>query len=190
MQPRKSSDSPSAPQATSEGMNSVLARNIQALMARRREEHAALRIEERIVHGITGFIGSLHFVYLHLVILAVWLSVNLGWVSVLPAFDPRFVWLPVFLAIEAIFLSTFVLMTQNRMAAAADKRADLDLQINLLTEHEMTKLISVISALAQHLGVETEVEEELDELKGDVAAEAVLDEIETATEGARRSEAP
>ncbi len=82
-------------------------------------------------------------------------------------------------SVEAIFLSTFVLITQNRMAAAADKRADLDLQISLLAEHEITKLASLVSAIAEHLGVMTEVDPELAEVKMDVAPEAVLDEIES-----------
>ena len=51
-------------------------------------------------------------------------------------------------SVEAIFLSTFVLITQNRMAAAADRRADLDLQISLLTEHELTKLATLLTDMA------------------------------------------
>jgi uncharacterized membrane protein len=82
-------------------------------------------------------------------------------------------------SVEAIFLSTFVLISQNRMAATADKRADLDLQISLLTEHELTRLIALVSALSRHVGVQTEVDDEVDELKQDVAPEAVLDQIET-----------
>jgi uncharacterized membrane protein len=81
-------------------------------------------------------------------------------------------------SVEAIFLSTFVLISQNRMAAAADKRADLDLQINLLSEHEVTKLVALVSAMAEKLGVETEADVEVEELKEDVAPEVVLDEIE------------
>jgi uncharacterized membrane protein len=72
-----------------------------------------------------------------------------------------------------------VLISQNRMQAAADKRADLDLQISLLTEHELTRLIALVSALSEHVGVKTEVDEEVRELKQDVAPEAVLDRIET-----------
>src|SRR3954463_13613411 len=76
------------------------------------------------------------------------------------------------------FLSTFILITQNRMSAAADKRAELDLQISLLAEHEVTKLVALLSAIADRLGVETDVDAEVEELKEDVAPEAVLDEIE------------
>jgi uncharacterized membrane protein len=58
-------------------------------------------------------------------------------------------------SVEAFFLSTFVLITQNRMAAAADKRADLDLQISLLAEHELTKVATLLSDMAKQAGVKT-----------------------------------
>jgi uncharacterized membrane protein len=56
--------------------------------------------------------------------------------------------------LKAIFLSTFILINQNRMAAAADKRADLDLQISLLAEHELTKVVAMVDAIADHLGIQ------------------------------------
>ena len=64
------------------------------------------------------------------------------------------------------------------MAAAADKHADLDLQTNLLSEHEVTKLIALVSSIADRMGVSTAPNPEAEELKHDVAPEAVLDEIE------------
>src|SRR5947208_3255384 len=76
------------------------------------------------------------------------------------------------------FISTFVLIAQNRMSAAADKRAVLDLQIGLLTEHELTKIATLHSVMAKQLGVRTEVEGELEEVKRDVAPDAVLNDIE------------
>jgi uncharacterized membrane protein len=81
-------------------------------------------------------------------------------------------------SVEAIFLSTFVLISQNRSAAAADRRADLDLQINLLAEHEITRLISLTSQIAEKLGVSEVDRVELAELERDVAPEAVLDSLE------------
>jgi uncharacterized membrane protein len=72
------------------------------------------------------------------------------------------------------------------MAAAADKRADLDLQVSLLAEHEVTKLATLVSALADRLGVRTEADAELEELAQDVAPEAVLDEIDATGPGAER----
>jgi len=120
----------------------------------------------------------MRFVYLHLALFGGWIIVNLGWVSGIPKFDPSFVILAMAASVEAIFLSTFILITQNRMTAAAEKRAELDLQINLLAEHEVTKLVAMLSAIADRLDVKTEVDAELDELKEGVAPDAVLDEIE------------
>jgi uncharacterized membrane protein len=118
------------------------------------------------------------FVYIHLALFGFWIVANLGWIPAVPRWDETFVMLAMWASVEAIFLSTFVLISQNRMQAAADKRADLDLQISLLAEHEVTKLVKLVSALADHAGLKTEVDEELDEITRDVAPEAVLDEIE------------
>ena len=118
------------------------------------------------------------FVYIHLVVYGFWVIANLGWIPGVPKWDESFVILAMEASVEAIFLSTFVLISQNRMAAAADKRADLDLQISLLAEHELTKLTTVVGEIAQKLGVETTVDEELEEIEQDVAPEAVLDVIE------------
>jgi uncharacterized membrane protein len=160
------------------GMGSVLLRNIDMLKSRRDQEEGAASFQERLAAVITRFTGSMAFVYLHLVLFGSWIVVNLGLLSSIPKFDPSFVILAMMASVEAIFLSTFVLISQNRMAAAADKRADLDLQINLLAEHEVTKLITMVSAIADHLNVKTNIDTEIEELKQDVAPEAVLDEIE------------
>jgi uncharacterized membrane protein len=118
------------------------------------------------------------FVYIHVAVFGFWIIANLHWIPALPAWDESFVALAMVASVEAIFLSTFVLITQNRMAAAADKRADLDLQISLLTEHELTKMATLLSDMAKQMGVRTEIEGELEEVKQDVAPNAVLDEIE------------
>ena len=159
-------------------MGSVLARNLRLMKARRAQEEAAATFEARLADAITRFTGSMRFVYLHVALFGAWIIVNLGLVPGIPKFDPSFVILAMAASVEAIFLSTFILISQNRMTAAGEKRAELDLQINLLAEHEVTKLVAMIAAIADRLGVETEVEAELGELKEDVAPETVLDEIE------------
>ncbi|MFZ3236978.1 MAG: DUF1003 domain-containing protein [Stellaceae bacterium] len=159
-------------------MGSVLARNLRLMKARRAQEEAAATFEARVADAITRFTGSMRFVYLHVAVFGAWIIVNLGLVPGIPKFDPSFVILAMAASVEAIFLSTFILISQNRMTAAGEKRAELDLQINLLAEHEVTKLVAMISAIAERLGVETEIEAELGELKEDVAPETVLDEIE------------
>src|SRR3954454_9384201 len=131
---------PVVPRPQPEGLAPALERNISALQARReREERSATR-QERLAQAITDFTGSMLFVYIHLVVFGFWVVANLGWIPEVPAWDASFVVLAMVASVEAIFLSTFVLISQNRMARAADNRADLDLQTSLLAEHEITKL--------------------------------------------------
>lgn len=172
---------PTKPSPRPPGLGSVLERNIAALQRRRAREAETAGFEERVAEAITRFAGSMRFVYLHLAIFGGWILANLGVIPGVPPFDPSFVILAMAASVEAIFLATFVLITQNRMAAQADKRAELDLQISLLAEHEITKLVAMASAIADRLGVETEVDREISELKQDVAPEIVLDEIEERT---------
>ena len=170
---------PTVPPPRPEGLSSALRRNIEALAERRRREAAAAPVEARVAEAITRFTGSMRFVYLYLALYGAWIVVNLGAVPGVREFDPSFVVLAMVASVEAIFLSTFVLISQNRMAAAADKRADLDLHVSLLAEHELTKLVELVTALAERAGIRADADPEIAEVKKDVAPEAVLDEIET-----------
>jgi uncharacterized membrane protein len=162
-----------------DNLSSALKRNIEALEERRRQEAASATRQERLAEAITLFTGSMPFVYLHLALYSAWILVNIDVVPGLPKFDPSFVILAMEASVEAIFLSTFVLISQNRTAAAADKRADLDLQINLLAEHELTKLTKIVTAIAARLDVQLGSDTEIEEITKDVAPEEVLDELDT-----------
>jgi uncharacterized membrane protein len=166
--------SPSEP----DRLSTALRRNIEAMEQRRLRQAAAATRQERVVEAITAFMGSMPFVYLHLALYGAWIFANLGVVSDLPKFDPTFVGLAVAASLEALFLSTFVLMSQNRLSAAETKRADLDLQISLLTEHELTKLTEMVEEIAKHFDIKTASHPELAEVKKNIVPEAVLDEIE------------
>jgi uncharacterized membrane protein len=155
----------------------IVERNISALLGRRKDEDAAKSGEERVADRVTRFTGSMFFVYLHLALFSVWIIWNLGWLG-LKAFDPSFVVLAMFASVEAIFLSTFVLISQNRMNIQADKRAELDLQVSLLSEHEITKLITLVAAMAKKMGLEEATDNEIEELQKDVHPEKVLDVME------------
>jgi uncharacterized membrane protein len=172
---------PSAPTVPPPGVDSLsssLRRNIQVLEERRRQQARDATREERVAEAITNFSGSMRFVYLHMALYGLWILANLGALPGVPRFDPSFVVLAMLASVEAIFLSTFVLISQNRMAAAADKRADLDLHISMLAEHEVTKLAEMVADIAGHLGVQPRSRDEVEEIQQDVAPEAVLDEIE------------
>ena len=161
----------------------VLTRNITALMESRREEERRKSQQDRIADAITCFTGSMRFVYIHAVLFGGWIVWNLGWIPGLTPFDPSFVVLAMVASVEAIFLSTFVLISQNRMQAQAEKRAELDLQISLLAEHEVTQLVRVLDAVARHLGVEVD-EPRIEESKQDVNPSEVLEVLEERAEEA------
>jgi uncharacterized membrane protein len=172
-------------------LNRALERNIAALERRRRDEEAGATFQDRLAQAIARFSGSMAFVYVHLALYGFWIVANLGFVPGVQPWDESFVVLAMMASVEAIFLSTFILINQNRMAAVADKRADLDLQISLLTEHELTKVVAMVDAIADRLGVAHEAKDEVGELKRDVAPEAVLDAIsstERAPEGHLRED--
>lgn len=159
-------------------MNHLVERNIKSLLARQQMQKMERRFQDKLADRVTKFTGSMYFVYIHLILFGSWIAINLGWLP-LPKFDPSFVMLAMMASVEAIFLSTFVLISQNRMTALADARANLDLQVSLLAEHEVTQILKLVADIAERVGVETSKIPELGELSQNVRPEAVLDTIET-----------
>jgi hypothetical protein len=117
----------------SHGLSSSLRRNIEALRERRNQKTISASPEERLANAITAFTGSMRFVYLHLAIYGSWIIWNL--IPGLAHFDPTFVILAMAASVEAIFLSTFVLISQNRAMAITNKRDDLDLHMKRTPAH-------------------------------------------------------
>jgi uncharacterized membrane protein len=158
---------------------SVVERNIAALIEVRRQTERTRRVQSRIADAITAFSGSMPFIYLHAIWFWFWIVANLGGLGPHMVFDPfPFGLLTMIVSLEAIFLSTFVLLSQNRQAEMADRRADLDLQINLLTEYEVTRILTLVDAIADHFGLEPASDPEIDDLKRDIMPEQVLQEID------------
>lgn len=152
-------------------------RNIKALRLHREEILQRRKTEERVADAITNFSGNMKFVYLHAAWFLVWIVINCGWTPIAP-FDPYpFGLLTMIVSLEAIFLSTFVLISQNRISRMVEERAEMDLQINLLSEQEVTHLIRIADAIATKLGVELE-DGEMKEMEKEVAPVELLEEIE------------
>jgi uncharacterized membrane protein len=159
------------------GFAQVVDRNIRALLERRQETDRRKSRQDRIADAVARFTGSMRFVYIHLVLFGAWIAINLGWTP-LPRFDASFTVLAMAASVEAIFLSTFVLINQNRMGALADRRAELDLQVSLLAEHEITRILTLVATIAERMGIDEARHPELTELAQDVAPERVLDRME------------
>lgn len=101
--------------------------------------------------AVTAVAGSAAFLVVHVIWFGVWLALNL---TREPPFDPfPFPFLTLLVSLEAIILTGMVLMTQNRMTRQAEKRAHLDLQINLLAEQELTTMLQMLTAVCERIGV-------------------------------------
>lgn len=175
------SDSPDKPVSDeNDGQAGVVEENISAIIKMRAEKEREKSLQERAADALTMFSGSMVFVYVHAVWFGFWILFNVGWLGGGKPFDPfPFSLLTLIVSLEAIFLSTFVLISQNHAGRIADKRADLDLQINLLSEREVTRLLTLTDAIADHLGIQLEKQPDNDELKRDVGAKEMLDKIES-----------
>jgi uncharacterized membrane protein len=169
----------SSDDSASDAFAGVLHRNIRALAAMRRKSDQRRGPSERVADVLSSFLGSIKSVVTHAAVFGAWLLINTGSVPGVRPFDPfPFVMLAMVASIEAIFISTFVLISQNRFADLADKRAELDVQISLLTEHEVTRLIVICDAIAAHIGVTVPQRADLEALKHDVAPETVMEQIQ------------
>jgi uncharacterized membrane protein len=156
----------------------VIERNIKTIMALRQKVSDDRGLQDRMADGITSFSGRMSFIYFHVAWFAGWVLLNTGRVGIAP-FDPYpYGLLTMIVSLEAIFLSAFVLISQNRLAAESERRAELDLHIGLLTEHELTRVLSMLDAIHHKLGIDSDQDHELAELERETRPEDVLAEIE------------
>jgi uncharacterized membrane protein len=160
----------------------VVERNIDAVDEYRREAEESRSFRDRIADLVTRFSGSIPFIYFHVLWFGIWVLANME-IGGFPAFDPfPFGLLTTIVSLEAIFLSTFVLVSQNRQAEIAERRAELDLQFDLLAEYEVTRILTLVDAMAKKMNLDEGDKAEIKELKKDVKPEAVLQELENKVE--------
>ena len=128
---------------------------------------------------ITAFAGSIYFVLAHVLFIAAWVLVNLLPGLVFDAYPFQF--MNLVLAVEAVFLSTFVLMSQNRQNRQADRWAHIDLQISLLAEQESTKMLQMLQQICGRLGLDKAAnDKELKEMIKTTHIETLAGEIDDA----------
>lgn len=159
-------------------LSNVIERNIRTIIHLRMKASHERSLQERIADAITSFSGRMVFVYVHVAWFAAWILLNDGLLG-LPSFDPfPYGLLTMVVSLEAIFLSTFVLISQNRLSEESERRADLDLHIGLLTEHELTRVLHMLDAIQARLGIGDDRDSELADLEMETRPEDVLAEIE------------
>lgn len=160
MAPNHESYSPAANQqdsaeaARAASVEELTRRNVERVAALDAAEQEKATTADRVADAITRFGGSISFVWINLLVMAGWMEFNLA--AAKPRrFDPfPFELLTLILSVEAVFLTIFILMSQNRAARVSEKRSHLDLQLNLLSEQENTKMLLMLEQIGRAVGAE------------------------------------
>jgi len=165
------------PDKDNPALSKVIEQNIRTIIHLRTKDMHERDPQSRIADTITSFSGRMVFVYVHIAWFGLWILLNTGRFGV-KVFDPfPYGLLTMVVSLEAIFLSTFVLISQNRLGMETERRADLDLHIGLLTEHELTRALQMLDAIQDKLGIVDHENSELADLEMETKPEDVLAEI-------------
>ena len=155
-------------------------RNVERIQALEAREHDKAKPSDRVADAIANFSGSIAFVWITVLLIGGWIAANL----LLPRrerLDPfPFPLLTLVLSIEAIFLSIFILMSQNRAARISDKRSHLDLQLTLLSEQENTKMLLMLEQIGKAVGALVVPDPEVQVLEEATQPEALSRQIDQA----------
>lgn len=177
-QTRRKHKQPADSAGDNPALSNVIERNIRTLIHLRLDAAHGRNLQDRLADMITTFSGRMIFVYVHIIWFAAWLLLNTGSFGVAPFDAYPYGLLTMIVSLEAIFLSTFVLISQNRLSDEAEHRADLAMHIGLLTEHELTRALQMLDAIQEKLGVGDHKDSELADLEMETRPEDVLAEIE------------
>lgn len=136
---------------------------------------------DRIAEHIASFCGSMAFVWVHVVWFGGWMLLNS--VPGVRHVDPfPFTFLTLIVSLEAIFLSTFILISQNMETRVSERRSHLDLQLNILSEQENTKMLTILLAIAEKVGADLSHDPHLEALSEDTLPEKLVEQIEALRE--------
>lgn len=170
-----------------QGADDLTGRNLRTILDQEQAKKSALTPGERLAGHIAAFCGSLLFVWIHLACFGAWVIFNSApWFASHP--DPfPFPALTIAVSLEAIFLSAFILISQNHETRLAQQRSHLDLQINLLTEQENTQMLKMLRAIATKVGASFDEDPDLVAMEQSTSPERMLEQIDQAIE---RAQAP
>ena len=180
-----SGDTPRRPYHEPKTVDELTARNVEVVASLDAAAKAKRTAADRVVDAITAFCGSLTFVWAHVGIYGLWIGVNVA--RGVSHFDPYpFQLLSMVVSLEAIFLSTFILISQNRQNRLAERRNHLDLQINLLSEQENTKILTMVESIVRHLNI-PDGDPEIGVLAASTEPERLVEQIEKVIENENRT---
>ena len=167
-------------------LSNVIQRNIRKVIQVRLKAAREQGLQDRVANTMTSFSGSMVFFYVHIVWFCLWFLLNTGHLWMTP-FDPYpYGFLTMVVSLEAIFLATFVLISQNLLAKEAARLTDLGLQTALLTEHELTRVLQMLSAIQIKIGISND--EDSDHADADLEMETRLEDVLAEIERLQRRE--
>ena len=138
---------------SADSVDRLTQRNIEAIRELEDAAKEERTASDRVAEAIANFCGSMTFVWVHVVFFGVWILSNV--IPGLHHIDPfPFTFLTLVVSLEAIFLSTFILISQNHDTKISERRNHLDLQINLLSEQENTQMLTMLRAIAEKVGAD------------------------------------
>lgn len=161
-------------------LSNVIQRNIRKIILVRKKASSEQGSQDRIANVMTSFAGSMAFFYVHIAWFCLWFILNTGHLGITP-FDPYpYGFLTMVVSLEAIFLATFVLISQNLLARETERLTDLGLHTSLLTEHELTRVLQMLRVIQGKIGISNEEDRSLADadLEMETNLEDVLAEIE------------
>ena len=153
--------------------------NLQLLTAFKDGEEAQITGMRLLIERISAFLGSPAYFAFAVVLIVTWMLVN-GWVAHVgwrPVDPAPFFWLQGFVSSNALLLTVAVLIRQNRMWHVAEHRAHLDLQINLLSEQKVTKILQIVDELQRELALRENPDSEVEEMTKPADAHALMHAI-------------
>ena len=163
----------------SETGEDVTRQNVHAMHQLEEAAMAKRTGADRVAAAIARFCGSMTFVWIHVALFAAWIGYNvLPWFK---PFDPYpFTFLTLVVSLEAIFLSTFILISQNYDMRVSERRNQLDLQINLLAEQENTKALQMLERIAKKVGAHVSDDPQVRALEEATRPESLAKQIDDA----------
>lgn len=149
---------------------------LQSIQNRLSERRAA---SDKFADALVWSAGTITFVVFHIILFTGWICINLGLVPGIELFDPYpFNFLTMTVSLEAIFLAIFVLISQNRESKIADLRQEFDVQVNIIAEREITKIIHMLAYTMNYLNVPYEKDAELRQMMRPLNIDEIREELE------------
>ena len=156
-------------------------RNIQKIVGLEQAAKASRSFGERFATHVATFCGNMTFVWFHFLAFSGWILYNTSSFFTFHPDPPPFTFLALTVSVEAIFLSSFILISQSRETRLTEQRSQLDLQLNLLIEQENTKMLKMLKSIAVKVGADFDGDADLAALEESTHPERLLDQIEKAT---------